>query len=553
MVTKWKKPSGRFVSGSQIKASHKEQNRVSSLLLRFRKQTDGAVMVFVAVMLIPMMAFVGFAMEIALTEHLRVRLQNTTDSASLASADLEQVLDPEAVVNDFFAKAGLADNLQNVTIVNTAFERTVSVEAEAHLPALLTRVVGRTGWDVPVIGAATESRRDLEIAVALDNSGSMSWAPGSTSGPAANPSRMDLLIPAAEAFVDAVQPRPGQPGTTTISLVPFATQVSVGADLLSNFTVTSEHTTSHCVTFNSNSDYGVTAVPTDTLLTRTAHHDPATSGWDLTSYSTVCPTDSSVRDIFAWSENPELLKARIRAMEPYGYTSIEMAAKWGAAMLDPSLRPVLSSMSGRAGYEYLSGPAGRGMPYDYDNPDSLKDLIVMSDGENTLNYDIKAPYREGDSPLFRLPGSNNYVYYRNRSGTSRDFYRVSDREWSRTAGRGARRMTWQQVWADMPVERFVDSILSRADTRRSADAHYDRIVQVRSGSWKNNRTSQICQAAKDNGVVVFTIGMDTYGQGDATLADCASSPAYFYDVNSLDIASAFASIARQINKLRLTQ
>ena len=54
------------------------------------------------------------------------------------------------------------------------------------------------------------------------------------------------------------------------------------------------------------------------------------------------------------------------------------------------------------------------------------------------------------------------------------------------------------------------------------------------------------------GVMVFTIGMDTYGQGDATLSDCASGPSNFYDVSSDNLALAFASIARSINQLRLT-
>ncbi|WP_171212145.1 TadE/TadG family type IV pilus assembly protein [Ruegeria sp. HKCCA5426] len=541
------------ISESKSKENYLDKNSARDLFSRFRQESEGAVLILLAIFLVPMMVFIGLAMELALTEDIRVKLQNTSDSASLASADLEQVLEPEDVVNDFFAKAGLGDNLRNVTVVNTATERTVAVESDAFVPALLTRLAGRNGWDVPVVGAATESRRDLEIAVALDNSGSMSWAPGSTSGPAANPSRMDLLIPAAEAFVDAVQPKPGQPGTTTISLVPFATQVSVGEDLLNNFTVSAEHSTSHCVTFNSTADYTTTAVPTNTLLNRTAHHDPSSTGWNLSTYNTVCPTDSARRDIVAWSEDPDVLKTRIRAMQPYGYTSIEMAAKWGAAMLDPTMRPVLSSLSGMTGYEHLSGPAGRGMPYDFDNPDAIKYLIVMSDGANTLNFDIRPPYHEGNSPLFRLPGTNNYSYYRNRPGTGRDFYRVSGDFWSFTPGSGAVQMTWPEVWADMPVDRFVDSILSEADTSRSANGHYNRIVRTRTGTWKNNRTSAICQAAKDNDVIVFTIGMDTYGQGDATLADCASSPSHFYDVDGLDIDDAFASIARQINKLRLTQ
>jgi hypothetical protein len=37
------------------------------------------------------------------------------------------------------------------------------------------------------------------------------------------------------------------------------------------------------------------------------------------------------------------------------------------------------------------------------------------------------------------------------------------------------------------------------------------------------------------------------------MANCASSPAHYFNVQDLEIADAFNAIARQINQLRLTQ
>lgn len=521
----------------------------------FADDERGATLVLFSMMLIPMLLVIGFAMELALSEFNRTQLQTTTDSASLAAADLQQTLDPEEVVNDFFTKAGLQDTVGKVTIVEDDNGRSVTVETQFDQEALLAKIAGIDTWRIPVTGAATELRGDIEIAVVLDNSGSMSWAPGSTSGPASDPSRMDLLIPAAEKFIDAVQPKPGEKGTTTVSLVPFATQVSAGADLLSYFNVSSEHTTSNCVTFSETSDYNATAVSTTEPLVRTAHHDAASgsnSGWDLNLDRVVCAINPS-RDILAWSENPSNLKAKIRAMEPYGNTSIEIATKWAVALLDPSLRPVLNSLAEKEGYEYLEKAKIRGTPLEYDAVTSRKYLVVMSDGENTQSWDIKEPYRSGMSPVFRLSGTNNYAYYRDRSGTSRDYYRVSIDRWRNSPGNDATQLTWQEVWADMSVRKFVNDIKSEADTSRTANQFYNEIVSSSQSSWKNDRTKEICKAARDAGITVFTIGMDTYGQGDTTLSDCASSTSNFYDVQGLDIAKAFETIARQINQLRLTQ
>ncbi|MDJ0858421.1 MAG: pilus assembly protein [Dinoroseobacter sp.] len=534
---------------------------------RFRNDEHGAILPLFAFMIVPLIIIVGFAMEMALGEYLRSKVQGTTDSASLAAADLEQTLDPEDVVNDFFAKADLTEYLTDVDVVNTIGERTVTVTADAQLNALLTKLAGLNAWDIPVAGRATETRGDIEIAVVLDNSGSMSWEP--PSAPPGIDSRMELLIPAAEAFVDAVQPQPGEGGTTTISLVPFSSQVSVGEDMLDQFSASSEHDDSHCVSFFSSSDYDSPAVSPSEQIRRTAFFDPRTyssSGWGLDSERMACPTDSARRDIYAWSERPGDLKARIRAMEAYGNTSIEHATKWAVALLDPSLRPVLTAMAGMDAHSYMSGPAGRGQPYDYGAPNTFKYLIVMSDGENTLNWDIRDGYREGSSPVWKRPNTREYYYYRDRAGR-RDWYRVSNDRWyrARQLPGDLRQLTWPEVWAEMPVKKFVLAIKAAAvygvteddvddyDDCNVCGTLYDEIVTELDGSWKNDRTEEICTAAKNAGITIFTIGMDTYGQGDTTLSNCASSPTLFYDVQAVDISSAFSSIARQINKLRLTQ
>ena len=132
-------------------------------------------------------------MEIALTEFNRSVMQSATDSASLAAADQRQSLNPRDVVEDYFARAGLADNLGDVVIVKDDNGRSVTMEPDFEQLALLTRVAGIESWEIPVDGGAIETVGDIEIAVVFDNSTSMSRAPGSTSGPAATPSRMDRL------------------------------------------------------------------------------------------------------------------------------------------------------------------------------------------------------------------------------------------------------------------------------------------------------------------------------------------------------------------------
>ena len=62
-----------------------------------------------------------------------------------------------------------------------------------------------------------------------------------------------------------------------------------------------------------------------------------------------------------------------------------------------------------------------------------------------------------------------------------------------------------------------------------------------------------CDYAKDNGIRVYSIAFQIRNNNDRdVMRNCATSPADFYNVESLDIESAFSSIASKISALRVT-
>ncbi len=69
----------------------------------------------------------------------------------------------------------------------------------------------------------------------------------------------------------------------------------------------------------------------------------------------------------------------------------------------------------------------------------------------------------------------------------------------------------------------------------------------------NNRLLSLCTAVKQQGIVVYTVAFEAPTAGRNLLRSCASSSNHAFDVNGLEIRSAFASIATSIRKLRLTQ
>jgi len=69
----------------------------------------------------------------------------------------------------------------------------------------------------------------------------------------------------------------------------------------------------------------------------------------------------------------------------------------------------------------------------------------------------------------------------------------------------------------------------------------------------DDRLSAICEAARDEGIIVYTIAFEAPSRGRAALRDCASSPSHYFDVNGTDISDAFSAIASDIRALKLTQ
>jgi len=59
---------------------------------------------------------------------------------------------------------------------------------------------------------------------------------------------------------------------------------------------------------------------------------------------------------------------------------------------------------------------------------------------------------------------------------------------------------------------------------------------------------QICQSAKDQEVIVFTIGFDLATRSARNdLRDCATSEAHFYDVNGIEILNSFGNTSSLID------
>lgn len=584
---------------------------------RYHKDEDGSLIVFSLFIFIVMLMFGGIAVDLMLYENRRTHIQNSTDRAVLAAANLNQTVDPKLVVQDYLAKVGVNVTPEDVDVfeVGTApviTGRQVAVNVTGGFDTILMHLVGVDTLPYNASSEAEESVNDIEVSLILDVSGSMGWG-----------TKMSDMQGAAKDFLDNILAG-ADDDRVSVSLVPYSTQVSAGQNLLAEITTTHNHTHSHCVNFTERDfnttemhrfhqaldgdgdpvwtqvldDDGNVVMSMDDIeedgvsdfmvdpddgsilqsvldysnpiaLSQTAHFDPwrsYNSGMSL--YYPVCRNDADFH-IDPWSNNLTNLKLQIDGFTANGNTSIDVAMKWGAALLDPSMRPVLNALRPNT-TDFDIDPAFFPRPHDYDYEDALKFIVVMTDGINTTQYRLEDPYKEGMSPYYMegdgdilissevtLDGNGiDYEEPGNRDGNGGSYetwYNVSHRSWKNTPQSPNVQLSWLDAWANMTMARRAYGAYHQT---YDADDFYDALYGPRvsiNASTKDDQMDAICTAAKNRGIVVFSIGFEVTDHSANVMRDCASTPNHFYRVEGLDIEYAFASIANQINQLKLTQ
>ena len=508
-------------------------------LRRYRDEEDGTLLIFGVYIFVLILMVGGIGIDLMRIERDRSKLQYTLDRAVLAAADLDQELDPKAVVRDYFEKSNMDAYLGAITVDEGLGYRTVSADANAEVRTQFMHMTGLDTLSAPAIGTAEERIGTLEVVMVLDVSGSMN-----------RNNRLVNLKVAAKEFVDKILDQ-SRAGSVSISIVPYATQVNAGEPLLSKFpNVTAEHNYSHCVNFIEN-QYKKTDIGVTEILERTAHFDPFTYSESPIAMP-VCPIRAGTA-IVAHTNVRQQLHDAIDAMSASGNTSIDVGMKWGAALLDPDLRPVVTGLvnDGIVPAEF------NGKPANFNDGQTLKVIVVMSDGQNTDQYFLNPSMRDTMSNVWYNATTGHYSVYRDNGNR---FFWPTINDWvdwpygnnpDGSEPGTAVRLSYPELYNQTSLAwnaRYNYYFQGNAWTE-----YYRNAFSKRETSAKNQYTKHICGAAKDQDVIVFAIGFEAPKVGVATLKDCASSASHYFDADGLEISEAFDSVATSIRKLRLTQ
>ncbi len=190
----------------------------------------GVTSVIFGLTFVALIIFAGATIDIARLEFVRERLISATDAAALAGG---------RTVNNAGSGAGYAADAANffnanfpsgyLGSVNSASNPVVSlstdgtqltVSATVNVPLMFGKLVGHAS-PTPVSYTSTALAGQVEVAMVLDNSGSMNQTVNGDSS-----SKMSLLKTAATSFISGLTSL--QNGSVRIAVVPFTMTVNLG-------------------------------------------------------------------------------------------------------------------------------------------------------------------------------------------------------------------------------------------------------------------------------------------------------------------------------------
>ncbi|MFO6465565.1 pilus assembly protein TadG-related protein [Jannaschia sp. KMU-145] len=571
----------------------------------------------------------GIALDLMRAEVNRTELQYTVDRAVLAAGSLDNTRDGREIVQDYLRAAGYPEDAVRVISENNGFNSRIAVASEVETQSLFMNMLGVDTIITPVSSEAKEEQTEIEIALVLDRSGSMGG------------SKLTNLKTAANAFVTKLLK--DRELVTTISVVPYNHVVNLGEDLASKFDLTGEHASSNCVIFDG-TEYSSTGIAAGTVLQRLAHFDPWTDDDDGNATGLVARPQCQASDegrILPWSNDVVALTTHINSLTAHSNTAMDLGVKWGLALLDPTLREEASSMIADGDVPSIF----TGRPYDHRTPGVRKVMVVMTDGKNTQQYDLKDAQRVGgsgifaynpdwaipsDSTLWPVAGETNdcgigasghafghgrggdtfytygyndagtcekdpdatpptlpyagLVFGRNKNGEPRPYPAKSfDKNlgsdtilsiWSPTNNSYmVRRNGYYDEYRSTPYGGSEAVEIDNSDLYSliSTDYIYARLTNgmpwsdrqtyryayenVANATVADNNLSAACKAARDAGIIIYTIAVSAPSAGEDAMRDCAGDDyaGNYFDVNGLDPTSAFDEIFTSMNRLRLTQ
>ena len=207
-------------------------SRLGRQLVRFAAAEQGNIAVIFAIALVPVISFMGAAIDYTRANSARSSMQAALDSTALMLA--KDLTDGNITTSQINAKAGTYfaalytnTDAKSVAINATytasgAMGSTIVVNGSGAVTTDFMKVAGFPNINFNTSSTSAWGNVRMRVAMALDNTGSM-----------ADDGKMPAMQTAAKNLIDQLSALAKSPGDIYISIVPFAKDVNMGA---SNYT-----------------------------------------------------------------------------------------------------------------------------------------------------------------------------------------------------------------------------------------------------------------------------------------------------------------------------
>ena len=349
----------------------------------FKDDERGAILIYFTVALFALLPVAGAAMDLGHVFLVKQKLTNAIDSAALAVGRRNNLTSTEATdLVESLISARYAGTLKSLVVSDTATQ--VNVTATVTVPMTFMQVLNTQSVDVTVSASAVRPHGKLEIALVLDQTGSM----GSPIQKLAN------LKLAAKDLVDIViWDNQTDDYYSKVAIVPYAAGVNVGTfapsvrgpiasgcflflcdlfDFLNAAGGSSRHSISTCVSERTGPQAFTDAAPSLLgLVNLVGTNYPPPPG-----ANNPCPSNS----ITPLTNNKTELKRQIDLLQAAGGTAGHIGLAWGWYLLSPRWANLWPPASQPAPYSDLEVLNARGDPL------LRKIVILMTDGEFNTAY-----------------------------------------------------------------------------------------------------------------------------------------------------------------------
>ena len=341
-------------------------NRLHDGWRAFRTAQGGNVVFTFALAMIPMIGFVGAAVDYSRGNSAKAAMQAAVDSTALMLSKEALALNTaqlNARAMDVFKALFNRTDVFNISIkpVFTSPEEgnfRIDVAGTGEVATTFTKLFGQHKLKVNVTSEVLWGIKKLELALALDNTGSM-----------ASSGKMSNLKTAAHSLLDVLKKAAKKDGDVKVAIIPFDTTVNIGTNYkdrdwfdIESIDCNGWRSGSGCNKDNWK-DYWEGCVR-DRAQPYDVQDTSPTAGNKKTLYPVYDCGD--IAKAMPLSYNWDRLNSKVDEMSPNGMTNVTIGLVWA-----------WHALTSNTPYTGAAAPA----------PDLDKVIIILTDGDNTEAWD----------------------------------------------------------------------------------------------------------------------------------------------------------------------